>query len=134
MANSMQIGVVPILSKKKKPHIVLVTARGKERWLLPKGNQHRRYKRREMALTEAYEEAGLIGKIRIKHYIDVRFRKDGRWIVLRLYPMEVQRILKRWPERGSRQRAVIDARKAKKFLRCKQLSAGVEHLVSVAAT
>ncbi len=129
----MQLGVVPILSKKNKPHIVLVTARGKERWLLPKGNQHPRYTRREMALTEAYEEAGLIGKIRIKHFIDVRFRKDGRWIVLRLYPMEVQRVLKRWPERGSRQRTVIDAKQANKFLRCKQLSAGVEHLVSVAA-
>lgn len=133
MAISMQIGVVPILCRKKKPHIVLVTARGKARWLLPKGNQHPRYTRREMALTEAYEEAGLIGKIRIKHYIDVRFRKDGRWITLRLYPMEVQRILKRWPEQCSRQRTVIDAKKANKLLHCKQLSAGVEYLVSVAA-
>ncbi len=133
MAISMQIGVVPIISRKKKPHIVLVTARGKARWLLPKGNQHPRYTRREMALTEAYEEAGLLGKIRIKHYIDVRFRKHGQWITLRLYPMEVERILKRWPERCSRQRTVIDAKNANKFLRCKQLSAGVEHLVSVAA-
>ena len=59
MTAFMQVGVVPILSRKKRPHIVLVTARGKGRWLLPKGNQHPRHTRREMALTEAYEEAGV---------------------------------------------------------------------------
>jgi hypothetical protein len=132
MATFMQIGVVPILSRKKKPHIVLVTARGKGRWLLPKGNQHPRRTRREMALTEAYEEAGVVGTIRTKHYIDVPFLNDRRRIVLRLYPMDVERILKKWPEQDGRERIVVDARKANKLLHCKKLCAGVEHLLAVA--
>ena len=133
MTAFMQVGVVPILSRKKRPHIVLVTARGKARWLLPKGNQHPRHTRREMALTEAYEEAGVVGTIRTKHYIDVPILKDRRRIVLRLYPMDVERILKKWPEQDGRERIVVDARKAGKLLRCKKLSDGVEHLVAIAA-
>ena len=134
MAGFMQVGVVPIVRKKNKPHVVLVTASGKGRWLLPKGNPHPRHTRRQMALTEAYEEAGVVGAIRVKHFVDVPFRKDSRRIRLRLYPMDVEQVLKKWPEQGRRNRVVVDARKAGKLLRCKWLSAGVERLVCAACS
>ena len=126
----MQIGVVPIVGKKEGLLIVLVTARGKGQWLIPKGNQHRKRSKREMALTEAYEEAGILGSITCKDYVDVPFRKDGRDLILRLYPMYVKRILKNWPEQDSRERKIVGTKKAKKLLRCKKMRAGLDQLLS----
>jgi len=129
----MQIGVVPIVAGKDKLLIVLVTSRGKGQWLMPKGNTHRKFTKREMALTEAYEEAGILGVIRHKHYVDVPYRKEGRDMVLRLYPMSVKRILNDWPEKDSRERKIVRAKQAKKLLRCKKMRAGLERLVELAA-
>ena len=128
MAVSMQIGVVPILADRKRPKVVLVTAIGKDRWLVPKGNEHHRHNRRVMAMTEAYEEAGVTGVIETRRYVDVPYRKAGRWITLRLYPMEVKRVLDKWPERHLRKRVIVEVDKADDYLRCKHLSAGVESL------
>jgi hypothetical protein len=133
MAQKLQIGVVPILINKKRRLIVLISARDNDRWLPPKGNQDRKYSNRDMALTEAYEEAGVTGRIRHKDYVDVPFRKDGRIITLRLYPMVVERVLKRWPEQKSRKRTICDPRKARKLLGCKKLCAGMDRLLAGAA-
>ena len=133
MADKLQIGVVPILVDRKGCLVVLVTARGKDRWLPPKGNVHRRHSNRTMALTEAYEEAGIVGTIRHKHYVDVPFCKAGERITLRLYPMQVQRVLKTWPEKTSRQRTIVRPRKAYKLIDCKKLRAGMTRLVTRSA-
>lgn len=133
MAQKLQVGVVPILTNKKRCLIVLITARDNDRWLPPKGNQHRKYSDREMALIEAYEEAGIIGRIAHKNYVDVPFRKDGRRITLRLYPMVVKRVLKRWPEQKSRKRTICNPGRARKLIGCKKLCAGMDRLLASAA-
>lgn len=130
MAGKLQIGVVPILFDKKNCLIVLITARGKDRWLPPKGNVHSKYPNRAMALTEAYEEAGIVGTIKHKHYVDVPFLKAGENITLRLYPMTVRRVLKSWPEKASRQRIIVTPEKARKLIGCKKLCAGMNRLIA----
>lgn len=127
----MQVGVVPIVVNKKDVQVVLISARGQGQWLIPKGNQHRKHSKRQMALTEAYEEAGVIGTIRHKVYVDVPFRKAGKKKILRLYPMDVTRVLKKWPEKNLRARKIVGTAKAGEMLRCKKLRAGLTHLVKV---
>jgi hypothetical protein len=130
MEGKLQIGVVPILADRKGCLIVLVTARGKNRWLPPKGNVHRKYSNRAMALNEAYEEAGIVGTIKRKHFVDVPFRKSGERITLRLYPMQVRRVLKSWPEKTARQRTIVKPDKARKLIGCKKLCAGINRLIA----
>lgn len=131
MNERMQVGVVPIVVNKNDIRIVLITTRGKGQWLIPKGNQHRKHSKRAMALSEAYEEAGVIGSIRHKGYVDVPHLKNGKKRVLRLYPMDVTRVLKKWPERDARMRKIVCAAKAGELLRCKKLRAGLTRLIAL---
>ncbi|MEJ2016863.1 MAG: NUDIX domain-containing protein, partial [Maritimibacter sp.] len=58
-----QFGALPWRLKAGKVQILLITSRGSGRWIIPKGWPMHGQTPSEAAATEAYEEAGIEGKL-----------------------------------------------------------------------
>jgi 8-oxo-dGTP pyrophosphatase MutT (NUDIX family) len=101
-----QIAALPFRTKSAKLRILLITTRGKRRWSVPKGWPMRRKQPHRAAAVEAYEEAGLLGRISAKAI--GRFKhskgkgKHKRVLDVTLFPLKVKKRHKHWPERGQR--------------------------------
>lgn len=89
--------------------MLLITSRESRRWVIPKGWPMKDKSPEDAAATEAYEEAGVIGKpgrksLGVYHY-DKRLR-SGRLQHVRVmvYPLEVREARDIWPEMAERDR------------------------------
>lgn len=84
--------------------ILLVTSRRTKRWIIPKGWPIKGLKPPESAAREAFEEAGVRGKIRKKSVGNFTYQKllddDGVTVPceVKVFPLLVQRQSKTWPE------------------------------------
>ncbi|MGY3451419.1 NUDIX hydrolase [Bradyrhizobium sp. USDA 4353] len=111
-----QFAALPFRIKAAELSILLITTRRKQRWSVPKGSPMLRKRAHRVAAIEAYEEAGLRGKIsrqalgRFKH----RKRKGKRKIPceVKLYPLKVTKQHGRFPERGQRKLIWVSAAEA----------------------
>lgn len=87
--------------------VFLVTTRESRRWVIPKGWPIRGLKPHDSAAREAYEEAGLEGRVRKKAVGTFTYEKRlDQGLVLcevDVFPLEVTRRTKRYPERGQRE-------------------------------
>jgi 8-oxo-dGTP pyrophosphatase MutT (NUDIX family) len=88
--------------------VMLVTSRRTRRWIIPKGWPIGRRTPHASAAKEALEEAGVVGRIGkspIGSYSYEKLLKKGETIVCEVlvFPLEVKRQQKSWPEKGSRQ-------------------------------
>ena len=87
--------------------ILLITSRETRRWIIPKGWPMKNRKPHEAAAREAFEEAGVIGRI-VKQPIGafryMKLLKNGASLRCRVdvFPMEVTRQRSRWPEQHER--------------------------------
>lgn len=89
--------------------VMLVTSRGTGRWVLPKGWPERREESHEAAAREAAEEAGVSGAIARSEIGCFYYGKDlpsgMRWrCEVHVFPMEVDHVADKWPERKKRTR------------------------------
>jgi len=89
--------------------VLLVTSRESGRWVLPKGWPMKGKKAHSAAAREALEEAGIRGKVgkrSVGAYSYGKRLSNGAVLSCRVevYPMAVQRQMKRWPERDQRSR------------------------------
>ncbi|WP_454886360.1 NUDIX hydrolase [Sphingomonas oryzagri] len=87
--------------------VMLITSRGRHRWIPPKGNLMRGISPHEAAAREAYEEAGVIGRVSSEPLGSFKATKSGAEGVnavldITLFPLEVDRRAEDWPERGLR--------------------------------
>lgn len=80
--------------------ILLITSRRDGAWGIPKGRQELHLTWPELAEQEAYEEAGVRGRITGPSL--GRFVRRGRTVLV--FPMEVLQELETWPEQHERQR------------------------------
>ncbi len=111
-----QVGVLPFMRDPSGMRIVLVTNFRGKRWMVPKGELEEGLTSMETAVQEAYEEGGIIGiphPIPAGHYV---MRKRGLTLKVDLFALEVQHLLKRWPEMKHRRRRVVDPAKAQKIV------------------
>lgn len=105
-----QIAALPIRFEKDGTiRVLMVTSRGTGRWVMPKGWTMDGKKPWRAAEIEALEEAGAVGEIGTEPLGDYGYLKkldEGTSIPVqvRLYPMIVERLKKRWKERHERQR------------------------------
>lgn len=120
-------GVICRLPGTKK--IVLVSRPDGKEWIHPKGRRIPGMSGRDSARREAYEEAGLRGRVHSKHKTVVICRRGGKKIHLTLYQMRVTKVLKRWPEMRKRDRIVISAAAAANLLQCPGMRKGLRDLV-----
>ena len=122
-----RIAVLPILIKKgkrkKKCKIYLVTSREQGQWIIPTGKLEKNLSNRRVALLEAFEEAGVLGKLDEEFKVQVllqspRGKKKRKTIVFLLY---VKRILNHWPEQSERKRKSVSIRTYVKTVSDKKL-------------
>jgi 8-oxo-dGTP pyrophosphatase MutT (NUDIX family) len=88
--------------------ILLVTTRTTGRWIVPKGWPMQGIKPSECAAREALEEAGVVGEIAVEPIGSFGYekrRKSGEMLPCKVevFPMEVVRQRRNWPEKDSRQ-------------------------------
>ena len=109
-----RLGVLPFVlegsGRKTRLKLVLVQSRDGDRWVLPKGKPKSRMSRRDLAALEAWEEAGVRGSWGKRRPIDTTLRQAGATLPLRLYPLEVRELAKRWPESDRKRRLVSPRR------------------------
>jgi 8-oxo-dGTP pyrophosphatase MutT (NUDIX family) len=104
-----QFAALPVRIHKGRLEVMLVTSRDTGRWVLPKGWAEKRLSGRALAGKEAFEEAGILGEVSTYPVGTYRYGKrlplsqilDCR---VKVYRLEVNRVLEDWPERAQRQR------------------------------
>jgi len=112
-----QSGVLPIYDGK----IVIITSRKKKRWIIPKGIVEPNMTPRESAQQEAYEEAGLVGKIKKKQIGKYRVKKWDGICTVEIYPMIVEKLLDDWEEKSFRKRKLVFPEDAASLIKNKDL-------------
>lgn len=90
--------------------VLLITSLNSKRWILPKGWPEPELGPAENAAREAFEEAGVMGKISpqpIGSYHYLKERKDGGGIPcsVEVFALAVTKQVDDWPEKNSRELA-----------------------------
>lgn len=107
-AIGMQFGALPVRLRDGRPVVLLVTSRDTGRWVIPKGWPMPGRSREQAATTEAFEEAGLRGRI-IGGCIGgysywKQYRARRMLCTVDVFLMRVDAELPRWPEKRQRLR------------------------------
>lgn len=94
-------------AERDAPEVLVVTSRESGRWVVPKGWPIKGKKPHEVAAIEAFEEAGVRGKVKKKpfgYFTYVKQLDDGKDVpcVVELHLLEVAQIFQDFPERGQR--------------------------------
>lgn len=107
--NSVQYAALPYRLAATGPQVLLVTSRETRRWIIPKGWSKKNVAPHDMAAIEAFEEAGVRGKVKKKPLGDYAYDKrleDGSVLAcdVTVFSLEVSTELAEWPERMQRER------------------------------
>jgi 8-oxo-dGTP pyrophosphatase MutT (NUDIX family) len=106
-ATGLQYAALPWRLKAGTLEILLVTSRQSKRWIIPKGWPIEGLSAPAAAAQEAFEEAGLVGKVsfeRLGSYHYFKRLKNGVTVPCKVdvYPLEVMRQRREWPEKHQR--------------------------------
>jgi 8-oxo-dGTP pyrophosphatase MutT (NUDIX family) len=109
MRRGRQCAAFPFQERDGETHVLLVTSRETKRWVLPKGWTEKPGCDAEQAAREAYEEAGIIGRIgtvSIGAYTYPKRLNCGATVTcdVEVFPLAVARLLEDWPEKSQRER------------------------------
>ena len=107
-----QSGVIPFRASGNQIEILLVTSRGRGRWIIPKGVIDPGATAVESAGKEAYEEAGIRGRVSSEPVGEYQYRKWGGVCTVQVFALEVFDVLETWPENSSRHRQWMSAEEA----------------------
>jgi 8-oxo-dGTP pyrophosphatase MutT (NUDIX family) len=115
----MQIAAMPLRVEKRGVKVLMITSRDTGRWVVPKGWTMERTAPWDAAAIEALEEAGAVGRIAREScgtYSYVKLLDDGKAVEVEVevYPMIVDKLKRRWKERGQRTRRWFSAASAAK--------------------
>jgi 8-oxo-dGTP pyrophosphatase MutT (NUDIX family) len=108
-AATTQVAAIPIRWTSGRPEVLLITTRGTGRWTVPKGWPLADSMATDCAAREAFEEAGVKG--RVEPYSLGTFEywkrtKRSRTVLqVTAFAMHVDEIAPDWPEREQRKRA-----------------------------
>src|SRR5262249_3471892 len=128
-ARHLQYGALPYrLSAGSRPQFMLVTSRETRRWIIPKGWPKKGKSPHHSAAREALEEAGVVGAIARRPVgtfsYEKRLRNGGAVVCqVRVFPLEVRRQNKQWPEKRERVVKWLSASQAAEKVKEPKLSA-----------
>ncbi len=115
-----QFGAIPYRHVDGEIVFLLITARRTGKWIFPKGGPVAGLTPAESAAEEAYEEAGVRGRIGAEpagHYRTFKASAAGRApVVVEMYPLEVEDQFDDWPEKGERKRHWATLAEARRML------------------
>lgn len=123
-----QVAALPYVMDKGKPRVLLITSRETRRWVIPKGWPMENLSSPDAAAAEAWEEAGIVGKVSDKCLGFYAYNKafpnaDPLPIVVAVYPMKVKALKDIFPEVGQRKRKWMTPKKAAERVQEPELSA-----------
>lgn len=111
-----QFGALCYRIRNDKVQVLLVTSRGTGRWILPKGWPIDGATPAEAALQEAWEEAGVQGKVTggIQGIYSYEKNGDGENLpcVAAIFPVKVNALKRKYPEMDQRDRKWVSRKKA----------------------
>jgi 8-oxo-dGTP pyrophosphatase MutT (NUDIX family) len=103
-----QSAVIPYRRRRKNTEVLLVTSLGSGRWVFPKGHIEGNLSARQSAEKEAFEEAGVGGRLspnQIGYYYYCKKHKNNtQTYQVEVFAMKVTDVLESWPEEYTRQR------------------------------
>jgi 8-oxo-dGTP pyrophosphatase MutT (NUDIX family) len=97
-------------------HMCVVTSRSGKRWVIPKGCLEPGKTAGEIALLEAWEEAGLVGVLHPEPVGSYFYEKAGATCHVTVFLMRVTEVATDWPERPVRQRSWLSFTQAQQRL------------------
>lgn len=103
-----QCAALPFQERNGETHVLLVTSRETRRWVLPKGWTEKRGGAKQ-AQQEAFEEAGIIGRIApnsLGAYAYPKRLQGGATVTcdVEVFALAVDRLVDEWPEMAQRER------------------------------
>src|SRR5919112_621802 len=113
-----QFGALPFRwSSSGSLKVMLVTTRGRKRWVIPKGWPIPGLEPHESAAREAFEEAGLVGRVHPETIGSFRYSKRlglGRQVrcTVEVFSLHVDHQRQYWLERGERETKWFSVKKA----------------------
>ena len=107
-----QSAVVPFISKNGVTEVVLVRSSSNKNWVIPKGRIENFMSPEDSAAKEAFEEAGVVGDVSNEVFAEYKYTKRGDVCHVKVYPLEVSKILVVWDEMNKRKRRVVKVGKA----------------------
>jgi len=108
----VQSAVVPYRAMGDTVELLLITSLRKRRWMVPKGVVEPGMTPHESAGQEAYEEAGVRGRVASEPLGQYRVHKWGGVCTVDVFPMEVTEVLSTWPEAEVRERRWVSVEEA----------------------
>ncbi len=103
-----KVGVIPFDIKNARIAVLFVTSMQRGRWILPKGDLLKNESHKKGCLREAFEEAGVKGKVLKDFPITVAIGKSGHerieTVAVTYYPLLVTEQFESWPEQDKRER------------------------------
>lgn len=125
-----QSAVIPYRVHQGQVELLLITSIRRGRWIIPKGLIEPDLSPAESACKEAWEEAGVTGRVDENPLGSYQFRKSGRtWSVI-VFLLQVQTVHERWPEQFQRRRRWLPVSQAVKVVR----GPGLRDLIRLAPT
>jgi len=114
-----QAAAVPYRFVDGKLKVMIVTSRRTGRWVFPKGSMGKA-EEWEAAAEEAYEETGVSGTVDRKplgRYLSLKVRGKHAWHTdVALYPLKIDKVHKKFPEKSQRKRKLVGLKRARKML------------------
>jgi 8-oxo-dGTP pyrophosphatase MutT (NUDIX family) len=124
----IQYAALPYRSNNIQTEVVLVTSLETRRWIIPKGWPQKGKAPHRSAAREAFEEAGVVGVVGRRPIGSFAYQKrfkNGRRVAceVQVFPLEVKRQRKQWPERRKREVKWVSAKEAAKTVQEPKLKA-----------
>lgn len=121
-----QFAALPWRFRKNKLEVCIITSRTSKRWIVPKGWPMDGRTPTQAAEIEAWEEAGLKGKmsdtcIGVYSYVKPLDKTRTPCLAM-IFPMKVRTEFDHWPERHQRRRKWVSRKKAAQLLHDDELA------------
>ena len=113
--------VIPFQIENGILKLLLISNRKKTRWIFPKGIIEKDLSPVESARQEAFEEAGIYGSILSATTGEYQYNKWGGTCTVKVFLMQVEKILNDWPESNFRFRIWAGIQEATMFINERRL-------------
>ncbi len=134
VAKRVQYGALPYrVNSGSRAEFMLVTSRETRRWIIPKGWPKKGKSPHHSAAREAFEEAGVVGAVGRRSVGSFSYEKrlkNGGFVEceVRVFPLEVKRQDKQWPEKQERKIKWLSAAEAAEKVKEPMLSEIIRRL------
>ncbi len=122
-----QSSVIPYRIINNKIEVLIISSRKKKKWIFPKGIVELDLSARESAIKEAFEEAGISGKLSPNRLGRYSYKKWGGKCKVKVYALKINKILDAWEE-SFRDRKWIEINNTSEYIKDKKILAIVNKL------